>query len=200
MEVDPRLSLYSLEFNQFINDKRGQVFAVFIELKYNISKFSERNWSDYHVFWTQFLNLSLPLYFSPQHVEVILHTELYYQFQHLPQQLLPFILFLKKHVWDVVWFGKRKQIPDIILSKKIVARLLLSFQWLHHFEDTSIRWDGIRYTLGTGVTTALEIILRLQTHSGWGLHDGWSWIRPWYVDSVTKNIEGWLIVAMNDQD
>ena len=97
---------------------------------------------------------------------MILRTELYYQFQHLPQQLLPFILFLKKHVWDVVWFGKRKQIPDIILSKKIVARLLLSFQRLHHFEDTSIRWDGIRYTLGTGVTTALEIILRPQTHNG----------------------------------
>ena len=32
-------------------------------------------------------------------------------------------------------------------------------------EDTSIRWDGIRYTLGTGVTTSLEIILRPQTHT-----------------------------------
>ena len=76
----------------------------------------------------QFLNFSLPLYFSPQHVEVILHTELYCQLQHLPQHLPPFILCLKKVVQDVVWFGNWKQIPDIILSKKIVARLLLSFQ------------------------------------------------------------------------
>ena len=51
----------------------------------------------------QFLNLSLPLYFSPQHVEEILHTEFYCKLQHLPQQLLPFIICLKNMCR--IWFG-----------------------------------------------------------------------------------------------
>ena len=51
----------------------------------------------------QFLNFSLHLYFSPQHVEVILHTEFYCKLQHLPQQLLPFIICLKNMCR--IWFG-----------------------------------------------------------------------------------------------
>ena len=37
MGIDPRLAMYALGSNQYqlINDKRGQMFAVFIEVQYS---------------------------------------------------------------------------------------------------------------------------------------------------------------------
>ena len=46
----------------------------------------------------QFFNLSLPLYFSPQHVEVVLHAEVDCQLQHLLQQPPPFISCLNQSI------------------------------------------------------------------------------------------------------
>ena len=45
MEIDPRLALYALDFNQLINDKKGQMFAVFIEFRlqvYNASQLCKK--------------------------------------------------------------------------------------------------------------------------------------------------------------
>ena len=54
----------------------------------------------------QFFNLSLPLYFSPQHVKVVLHAEDVCQHRHLSQQLHPFICIKKNTCWirlGLVW-------------------------------------------------------------------------------------------------